>query len=278
MVEELLGLPGIEFSGNTHIERIAQSDGLWLLRDAIGCEVGQFELVVIANAVACQALVENLPPNVPVESELLRNIKSLVPMHGTVTTAQHVVGNNADNHHADSGAMRALPQYPVNGRGSFLPWVPDGSSHAWFAGATFEATDSQILDVQAQHAANRHRLEQLLPEAASALAPVFEDRSRLQHWRGTRCVTHDRLPLVGKIQGESAAGLWIIAGMGARGLSFSALCAEILVAQLGGEPLPIEVGLCRGLSASRTRRNRRQPPSGAAAITPCAEEPEFDED
>ena len=274
MVKALLGLPGIEFSGSTHIKQVERSDSLWLLRDDVGGEVGRFGIVVIANAVACQDLVETLPPNVPVGSELLRNIKSLVPMHGTVTTAPFGVGNR----HADLGAIGALPPFPVNGNGSFLPRVPDGSSHAWFAGATFEATASQLLDVQAQHAANRRRLGQLLPDAATALAPLFEDRSRLRHWSGTRCVTHDRLPLVGEIRGESATGLWISTGMGARGLSFSALCAEILVARIAGEPLPIEVGLCSGLSAGRARRNRPQKVSCTTAVTPSSESPEFDED
>jgi tRNA 5-methylaminomethyl-2-thiouridine biosynthesis bifunctional protein len=44
--------------------------------------------------------------------------------------------------------------------------------------------------------------------------------------------------------------------MGARGLSFSALCAELLVARLGGEPLPIESKLARLLATHRIQRSR----------------------
>jgi tRNA 5-methylaminomethyl-2-thiouridine biosynthesis bifunctional protein len=273
MVRALLGQPGIAFTGSTHVKSLERSDGFWLLRDGVG-ELGRFEIVVIANAVACTELVKDLQPALPVGHELLRNIKSLVPMHGTVTTARYGV----DMRPADWDTMHALPQFPVNGNGSFLPRVPEGASYAWFAGATFEAAASKLWDVKGQHAANRRRLEQLLPEAASALCAAFDDGSDLRHWSGTRCVTHDRLPLVGEIRGASASGLWISTGMGSRGLSFSALCAEILVAQIGGEPLSIEVGLCRVLSVSRARRNRPQAPVGTTAITPCAEEPQFDAD
>jgi tRNA 5-methylaminomethyl-2-thiouridine biosynthesis bifunctional protein len=67
-------------------------------------------------------------------------------------------------------------------------------------------------------------------------------------------VTHDRLPLVGSLHSGPHQGLWTIVGMGARGLSFSALCAELLVAKLGGEPLPVELALARSLDVQRIRR------------------------
>jgi tRNA 5-methylaminomethyl-2-thiouridine biosynthesis bifunctional protein len=42
--------------------------------------------------------------------------------------------------------------------------------------------------------------------------------------------------------------------MGSRGLSFSALCAELLAARLGAEPLPVEFSLSRSLDVNRVRR------------------------
>jgi tRNA 5-methylaminomethyl-2-thiouridine biosynthesis bifunctional protein len=39
--------------------------------------------------------------------------------------------------------------------------------------------------------------------------------------------------------------------MGSRGLSFSVLCAELLAARLGAEPLPVEASLARVLHALR---------------------------
>jgi len=37
-------------------------------------------------------------------------------------------------------------------------------------------------------------------------------------------------------------------GMGSRGLSFAALCAELLAAQLHGEPLPVESQLAKAIN------------------------------
>jgi tRNA 5-methylaminomethyl-2-thiouridine biosynthesis bifunctional protein len=39
--------------------------------------------------------------------------------------------------------------------------------------------------------------------------------------------------------------------MGSRGLSFSMLCAELLAARWGAEPLPVEAGLANALNALR---------------------------
>jgi tRNA 5-methylaminomethyl-2-thiouridine biosynthesis bifunctional protein len=42
-------------------------------------------------------------------------------------------------------------------------------------------------------------------------------------------------------------------GMGARGLSFSVVCAELLAAQLCGEPLPLPLSLARSLDVRRQK-------------------------
>lgn len=109
-------------------------------------------------------------------------------------------------------------------------------------------------DLAQEHAANLGKLAALLPEVAKTVAAQFRT-GQVQAWQGSRCISHDRLPLVGPLEDGPAPTLWISAGMGARGLSFSALCAELLVAQLGGEPLPLERNLARALD---TRRSRRQ--------------------
>jgi tRNA 5-methylaminomethyl-2-thiouridine biosynthesis bifunctional protein len=49
--------------------------------------------------------------------------------------------------------------------------------------------------------------------------------------------------------------------MGSRGLSFAALCAELLAARLGGEPLPVPTSLARSLEVGRARRKSSAVPS-----------------
>ena len=46
-------------------------------------------------------------------------------------------------------------------------------------------------------------------------------------------------------------GLWLSTAMGARGLTLSLLCAELLAARLHGEPLPLDVRLARALGTER---------------------------
>jgi tRNA 5-methylaminomethyl-2-thiouridine biosynthesis bifunctional protein len=110
-------------------------------------------------------------------------------------------------------------------------------------------------DTQAQHRANQERLARYLPEVAAALAPQFE-AAQVQLWQNQRCVSHDRLPLVGAVQATPDASLWISAAMGARGLSLAALCAELLAASIHGEPLPVPARLAKLLDAQRLQRQR----------------------
>jgi tRNA 5-methylaminomethyl-2-thiouridine biosynthesis bifunctional protein len=143
----------------------------------------------------------------------------------------------------------------VNGNGCFIPHVPDGTAEKWCAGSTFETDPLVAADLWGQHCTNMQRLEQLIPDAGAEIAETL-DRGPVTQWSATRCVTHDRLPLVGPVGAGLDGGLWLCVGMGSRGLSFSALCAEILVARLCAEPLPVEFALARSLNANRTRRKR----------------------
>ncbi|MGI9132424.1 MAG: FAD-dependent cmnm(5)s(2)U34 oxidoreductase, partial [Rhodoferax sp.] len=70
----------------------------------------------------------------------------------------------------------------------------------------------------------------------------------------TRCVAHDRLPLLGPLDVSDAGSPWLCAAMGSRGLSFAPLCAELLAARLHGVPWPVPSSLARSLDPQRKRR------------------------
>ena len=74
------------------------------------------------------------------------------------------------------------------------------------------------------------------------------DSGNLHSWRGTRFATRDRLPVVGPWQNNPQHGLWVNTGLGSRGLSWCLLNAELLAAQLQGEPLPIDARLANKLA------------------------------
>ena len=107
-------------------------------------------------------------------------------------------------------------------------------------------------DLQQGHHANLARLARLLPASAAALAPDFETQ-QVQAWHGARCVSPDRLPLVGPVNPGPDDGLWVCTGMASRGLSFAVLCAELLAARWAGEPWPLPASLARAFEPRRGR-------------------------
>jgi tRNA 5-methylaminomethyl-2-thiouridine biosynthesis bifunctional protein len=252
LVRAWLQHPGIRFQGLSAVEHLVHNTetGLWTLQTAIGEAIGQAEVVVLANALGSQALLRNLAPTQPLQEAVQEQINALQPTHGTISSGLC--------HDA-----KTFPPHPVNGNGCFIPHVPQSDGMRWFAGSTFELDATHIANIAAQHAANHARLHSLLPPVAAALSEAFA-RGEVRHWSNTRCVTRDRLPLVGPLMAQPLCSLWICAGMGSRGLSFSALCAELLAARMGNEPLPLEASLARSLDVARVRRKRSPAPVDAA--------------
>ncbi|MDB5879825.1 MAG: tRNA 5-methylaminomethyl-2-thiouridine biosynthesis protein MnmC, partial [Variovorax sp.] len=54
-------------------------------------------------------------------------------------------------------------------------------------------------------------------------------------------------------------GPWMCTAMGSRGLSFAALCAELLAARWHGEPLPLPTALADALATGRSSPGKRAP-------------------
>jgi tRNA 5-methylaminomethyl-2-thiouridine biosynthesis bifunctional protein len=144
----------------------------------------------------------------------------------------------------------ALPATPLNGDGHLIAHVPvERGVPIWLAGATFDRDSTALEPTQADSIANRERLARLHPAAAASLAGAFE-RGDVDTWVGVRCASGDRRPLVGPIDAP-VAGLWACTALGSRGLSFAALCAELLAAQWHGEPLPLPATLAKALGTQR---------------------------
>ncbi len=119
------------------------------------------------------------------------------------------------------------------------------------AGATLDADDADPVPRLADHVENLSRLDAILPGYGDKLDPAILD-GRV----GFRPMSPDRMPIVGPL-GEP--GLWTINGFGARGLVWASLCGELLAAQIGGEPLPIEADLARALDPKRFATHDNKP-------------------
>lgn len=140
------------------------------------------------------------------------------------------------------------------------------------AGASYEPLlpETNADDEARAHEGNLRRLARLLADAVTpAVVGVFD---------GVRCVARDRLPLAGAVADEAAAlaaaaslrgahaqdlprhpALYAAFALGSRGLTLAPLAAELIAAQIGGEPWPIERALADAVDPGRflLRRLRR---------------------
>lgn len=156
------------------------------------------------------------------------------------------------------------PRLPVIGEGYALPLL-DGVT---LTGATYDIDDPDTRLRDGAHIENIERVAQMLPDMRDAFnvhAP-----SSLTGRVAFRCVTSDRLPMIGAFADEAAAirdagklcgawpldlpradGLYGAFAFGSRGLVWASLGAELMASQIEGEPWPIERDLAEALDPAR---------------------------
>lgn len=237
LVAAQLATPGIRVQWNTAAETLEQTQNGWQVLDAQGQVVAQAEQIIVASGFDSRHLLPGgaLPLN-PLRGQISMGALKAMP----------------------SGLSAHLPSTPVNGHGSFISGValpPEfGGASGWYLGSTFERACSQAVLRDEDHAANHARLATLLPGLSEPMRAAFALEQVLA-WSGVRCTLPDRLPAVGPLEQTQLPGLLVCAGMGARGISLSVLCGELIAAQLHAEPLPIEGALQAHLLASRFSQN-----------------------
>ena len=232
LVSAWLATPGVQWRGQCAASRLEQTaPGQWRVLDAQGRELASAELVVLAAGHATRALAASVDGD---GGDL-----ALQAIRGQVTWGPH-----------EPGMAGALPPFPVNGNGSLAPAVPmPGAANglAWVMGSSFERDNEQPEIKPEDGLDNLGKLQNLLPGAARVLAEQFEP-GKARAWAGVRCATPNRLPMLGPLASTQAPGIWVCSGMGSRGLTFAALCAELLAARLHAEPLAVEQRLADGLA------------------------------
>jgi tRNA 5-methylaminomethyl-2-thiouridine biosynthesis bifunctional protein len=239
LVRAWLAQAGITFQGDAKVEQIRPSGNQWELLNARGDVLASANRIVFANAGGAFALLEKLHSSRPT---LGINVKLLAAMHsvpGQLSWAMH-----------KSAPDNAFPPFPVNGSGSVIPRVPTAGGTAWYVGSSYQQGSKPAATDEENHASNLARLNKLMPTLGATIARQFA-AGQINAWKDTRCVTVDRLPLVGPVYFADSPSLWICAGMGSRGLSFSVLCAELLAALWSAEPLPLASSLAQSLNAMR---------------------------
>lgn len=190
----------------------------WRVLDASGRVLAQAPVVVLANARDAMRFDMACGPR-------------LRPVRGQVTQLPEQQGR----------PLRA----PVCGDGYVTPAV--GGTHC--IGATFDEDDSDCAMRAADHARNLERLARMLPGFA-----VGCDPATLAGWVGVRAVSADHMPLAGALPGAGQGGLFACVGLGARGLTWSALLGELVASAVHGDPLPIERHVADQLAPGRPLR------------------------
>lgn len=132
------------------------------------------------------------------------------------------------------------PRVVVGGVGYWLPSVEQVN----VGGSTYVPGCSSSEVTPAGHQAVLAKLSNLLGVPPAQLAPTLCQEP--QGWAGWRAVVQGRLPVIGPL--ESDCGLWLACGYGSRGLTWSSLAGDILVAQLHQEPQIIERDLLKAIA------------------------------
>lgn len=225
LVRAWLHHPGIQFKGGTDVHSLTHTGQGWLLQGmqqgVHGQTLGKAPMVVVCTAFGLRRL---LPGADALPLDLVAGQVAMAPQKTSLNT-------------------------PLNGNGHWVPNVPGFSGPFWLSGSTYERLPLDELDAAKGLESNRMRLARLLANWPQACADVQNqfDQGQVHRWLGERCTSIDRLPLVG----EWLPGLHVSAAQGSRGLCFAALCAELLVAHLTAEPLPVDARLAQGFAAQR---------------------------
>ena len=239
LVAAQLATPGIEVRWSTSVHALRQGSDGWQALDAQGQVLAEANQLIVAGGFHTRALLPDVPlPLNPLRGQISMGLLDTLP-----------------------NALRAqLPSVPVNGHGSFIAGVPlpseFGGGPGWYLGSTFDRACPQAVLRDEDHAANHARLATLLPALSEPMRPAFA-LDRVLAWAGLRCTLPDRVPAVGPIAPDALPGLQVCAGMGARGISLSVLCGELIAAQLEGEPLPLAPSLAAHLMAQRFSQAKR---------------------
>lgn len=216
-------------------ERMAWCEGRWQVLDAAHRVLAEAPVVIIASGTGSKRLASM--PDLALES--LRGQVTLLPP-GSIGELEVTV----------SGDRHAVV-------------LPDGRT---MIGATFQDHDDDTSVRASDHADNMASVERMLPGLCAALKIELE---QLEGRTGFRAVTPDRLPAYGAL-GDARADaiksgdrgnatnhqtkghpLYLASGLGARGIVWAPLCAELLASQINGDPWPVAKHLAQAVDPAR---------------------------
>jgi tRNA 5-methylaminomethyl-2-thiouridine biosynthesis bifunctional protein len=233
--------------------RLAQTKpALWFALGDHGQLLAQADSVVLANAFEAKAMLAAVAAHAgqPIALPSL-NVQSVVGqiLIGDWQQSWQAAWPQLLPEFAQFFSSNDQPPYcAINGNGHFLPAVPWQGGHIWLSGSTYEHDAPEPAVTPQGLQANLQRLQSLLP-AASELLAQQQSSGQLQGWAGSRCTTHDRLPVVGPVSPALAPGLAICTALGSRGASFAMPCAAHLASVLmNTDDSPLKPALAQAIA------------------------------
>ena len=212
--------PGISLRLNTQVAELRSVDGIWRGYSASGAVLFSSSLVVLANAGAVSSLLPEFS-------------SVLTACRGQVDWVERTASPALDG---------SFSKVPVMREGYMLD-LPGGRR---IFGASFKPGDQDLAWRAEERMENQERLAALSPD----LIQEVEDCTAQGQGRvSLRATSRDRLPIIGKVPGQS--GLMVNTGHGSRGLTWCPLLAEVLAAQCCGEPNPVPRALQQALRPER---------------------------
>lgn len=231
---------GLTLNGNKALTSLEQHDGSWLLRFADG-QTAMSASVVLATGHNINRLEQTAP----------------LPVYAVGGQVSHIPTRPA------LSKLRQVLCYD----GYLTPQNPASQHHC--IGASYHRGAREMSFSEDDQQNNRQRLIDCFPNAAWAKeVDVSANDARV----GVRCATRDHLPMFGNVPDYEATlaqyatlaedrqaavsapvypALFMLGGLGSRGLCTAPLAAEALASQMSNEPLPLDAQTLSALNPNR---------------------------
>ncbi len=219
---------------SAHVEQLLFKNGQWIALDAAGKEIDRAPAVVMATG--CDQI------NVP-------GLPKLKILRGQVSTAKNI---------------QELPATPILGQSYMVPIAPD----TVLFGATHDRVQNMTSSepCQSDNARNLKNLAQLVPELAAKI-----DISAIDGRASFRAASPDMQPLAGPVptaeignwaqkhwgklddyaNAPMQQGLFMLNGLGSRGLTLAPILAEEIISLICGTPSLLEKQAANALHPAR---------------------------
>jgi tRNA 5-methylaminomethyl-2-thiouridine biosynthesis bifunctional protein len=251
------------------VDRLRRDGDSWQLLDRQNQVIAEADAVVLANSHDALRLFKSAAADERPNgdwSQTRREAISLESAWPLISVRGQITQTAAD-------ASLPAPKIAIADAGYWLT-LADGSL---LCGATSHTGDTEAALRDDDH---RHNLAQLQRLAGLERAPGLEQVSAGRV--GWRCLSADKLPLVGPVVDFGAAaprarldqprfqpridGVYVLSALGSRGITQAALAGEVLASWLTGAPMPLPASLIDALDNARfaARALRRSGDAGAS--------------